>query len=412
MRNTKKFIAAATALSVAVTMTACSAPTIGHGSSTAIVIDDYEVPAGVFIFYTLNSYYEANSIVSENTSATPTVDDVKDSHIDNLEAADWIQNKATEYCANYVAIEKEFDKLGVELTAEELDEVEENLETYSSYEIYTSNGIGESSIRALLENEVKTKYVFDYYYGFDSENGMSEEELKDYFDDNFARVKYVAISLLDAEGNELDEDGKEEMRELAEKYAKQINSKSDSMDKLFEVDAVQEEYNEYVKEQAAALNTDTTTTTTATTTTATETTTTTTTDPYANEYLMQKNTTSTTAENANEGVVTTTTTESASTVSMNKLKDYIFDELELNKADVFDDGADTLYVVIRADLRERMTEDDYWSEDYIYALQNMRYQDDFSDFIEEIAGVMAIDKNKSAYRRYSPFKLTLEITSQ
>ncbi len=406
MKKMKKLAAAITAFSVAATMAACSAPAIGTGSSTALTIDNYEVPAGVFIFYTINSYYEAYNIVYENNpNTTPTIDDVKESHIDELEAVDWIQNKATDYCENFVAIEKEFEKIGGELTAEELDEVEANLETFSAYEIYSTNGIGESSIRALLENEYKTAYVFDYYYGFDSENGMSEDELKDYFDDNFARVKYVALSLLDSEGNELDEDGKEEVRELAEKYADQINSKSDTMDKLFEVDAVQEDYKEYVAEQAAATGTTTTTTTTA----VSETTTTTTTDPYANEYLMQKNST-TTAANEDESAVTTTTTESASTKSMNKLNDFVFEELGLDEAVVFDDGANTLYVVIRADLRERMTEDDYWSEDYIQALQSMEYEEDFTTLIEEITNSMSVDKNKSAYRRYAPFKLELEVS--
>lgn len=410
MKRMKKIAAAVTAFSVAATMAACSGPAIGTGTSTALTIDNYEVPAGVFIFYTINSYYEAYNIVYENTGTTPTIEDVKDSHIDELEATDWIQNKATEYCENYVAIEKEFEKIGGELTAEELDEVETNLESFASYEIYSTNGIGESSIRVLLENEYKTSYVFDYYYGFESENGMSEDELKDYFDENFARVKYVSMSLLDPEGNELDEDGEEEIRELAEKYAEQINSKSDVMDKLYEVDAVQTEYDEYVAEQKAALETGTTTTTTTTTTASNETTTTTTTDPYANEQLMQKNTTTTTAEESDETIVTTTTTESASTRSMNKLNDFVFEELGLNEATVFDDGEDTLYVIIRADLRERMTEDDYWSEDYIESLQSMCFSEDFTALIEEIAGKLSTDKNKSAYRRYSPFKLVLEVS--
>lgn len=408
MKRFKKIAAAVTAFSVAATMAACSGPTIGTGTSTALTIDNYKVPAGVFIFYTINSYYEAYNIVYENTGAAPTIEDVKESHIDELESTDWIQNKATEYCENFVAIEKEFEKIGGELTAEELDEVQTNLESFASYEIYSTNGIGESSIRALLENEYKTNYVFDHYYGFESENGMSEDELKDYFDENFARVKYVSMSLLDPEGNELEDDAMEEVRELAEQYAERVNSKSDVMDKLFEMDAVKEDYNEYVAEQKAAMETGTTTTTTTTTTASNETTTTTTTDPYANEYLMQKNST-TTAEESDETVVTTTTTESAATKSMNKLNDFVFEDLGLDEAVVFDDGEDTLYVVIRADLRERMTEDDYWSEDYITSLQTMCYNEDFADLIEEIAGAYSVDKNKSAYRRYAPFKLVLEV---
>lgn len=413
MKKSKKLLAAVTAVSVAATMISCGAPTIGKGSSIAITIDGYEVPAGVFIFYTINSYYEAYSIVSENnTGSTIKVDDVKKSHIDNIDAADWIQNKATEYCESYVVIEKEFEKLDIELTSEELDEIEGNLAQFSAYPIYSENGIGESSIRALLENEYKSNYVFENYYGFEGEKGMSEEELKDYFDENFARVKYFSLSLLDGEGNELDEDGKKEIKERAEKYAKDINSKSKIMDKLFEIDAAEEDYNTYVEEQKAATDTATTTTTTTTTTSSTETTTTTT-DPYAKEILLPKRTTTTPDKSdSNKPKTTTTTTESESTKSLNKLNDFVFNELELNKAEVFDDGINKLYVVIRADLRERMTEDGYWTEDYIKGLQQTEYKDDYEDLIEEIASKMTIDKNKSAYRRYAPFKLELEVSAE
>lgn len=412
MNRLKNFAAALTAFSVAATMAACSAPTIGEGSTMAMTIDNFEVKSGVFIFYTLTSYYDALNIVAEGETVQPTIEEVKDAHIDNLDATDWIQNKATDYCSSYVAVEKEFEKINAELTEEELANVELNVEQYASLEIYHDNGIGEETVRDILKNEYKRQYIFDYYYNFEGEWGMSEDELKDYFDENFARVKYVALSYLDVEGNEMDEAGKKEILAMADKYAEQINAKTDTMDKLFEVDAVQEEYNEYLEEQQAALNTDTeaevTTTTTAIETEIT--TTTTTTDPYANEKLLQKNTTATTDES---DIVVTTAAESASTNTLDKLNDYVFGDLITNTAKVLNDKEnDTVYVVIRADLRERMTEDGYWSEDYISALQSLKFSDEFTEYIETLAKSYSTDRNKSAYRRYSPFKLILETESQ
>jgi len=415
MNSIKKLGAALTAFSVAATMASCSAPTIGGGSATAVTIDGYDIPAGVFIFYSLSAYLEASDIIAEGseTNATPTMEEVEDSHIDNLTAKEWIQNKATDYCSEFVAVEREFEKIQGELTPEDYEIVESQVAQMDQVDIYTKNGISDESASAIFENERKRTHVFEYYYGFEGEKGMSEEELKDYFDENFARVKYVTMSYLDAEGNELSEADKKEVRELAEEYADRINEEKDTMEKLYIVNEVKEEYSEYVKEKAEELasktGTVTTTTTTTTTTNATETTTTTTTDPYENESVVSKYTT-TTPEKVEDPATTTTTTLSAKQKSDIRLNEFIFEELtDYDKAVVLDDEEnDALYVVIRSDLRERMTEEDLWSEDYISALQSLEYSEEFVEYIQELAKSYTAERNKSAYRRYSPFKLDME----
>lgn len=427
MNRIKKFAAALTAFSVAAAMAACSAPAIGSGTSDAVTIDGYEVKSGVFIFYTLTAYYEARDIVAgDDAQTTPTLEEVKDAHIDNLESSEWIQNKATEYCADFVAVEKEFEKIGGELTAEEFDEADQQVDSVIESDLYTDNGISAESARDIFLNESKREHVFDYYYGFEGEKGFSEDELKDYFDENFARVKLVTLSYLDAAGEELDDTGKKKIRDMADDYAEEINSKSGEMAKLYAMNDVIDDYNDYVseqqeklaEEQAAATSTEpaetVTTTTTTTTTTETETTTTTTTNPYANERIMMKNTTTTPSEDSEEAESTTTTTESAAQKSANKLNDYVFEELNsYDTAVVFDDEEnDCIYVLIRADLRERMTEDDLWSEDYISSLQSMKFSEEFVDYIKELASTYTAERNKSAYRRYAPFKLKVESENQ
>ncbi len=417
----KKFIAALTAVFMGATMVSCT-PTIGSASAYPLEIDGYKVRAGIFIFYTLSAYYEANDIVTQNSGSTAaaTPEEVEKSSIDNLESKEWIQDKATEYCSDFVAIQKEFDKIGGTISEEDLQTVEDNVETYSTVEIYSENGIGEDSIRDILQAEYKRDAIFDYYYGFEGEKGMSEDELKDYFDDNFARVKYVKLSLLDSDGNELEDSDRRDIEKMADDYADRVNDESDILDKLAEMDKVQEEYDDYVEEKTAELEAEkleqsSITTTTTTTTSNTETTTSTTADPHQNEQLLQKITTTTAADVTVEqgGTVTTTVTESASVKSMNKLTKFVFDDLDLNKAEVLpDEENDAIYVVIRADLRERMTEDDLWSEDYIKSLQQLRYSEDFDNYMTDISKSYSIDKKSYAYRRYSPFdKLLLETSS-
>ncbi|MBQ8296236.1 MAG: hypothetical protein IJX77_00455 [Ruminococcus sp.] len=415
MNRIKKIAAAITSLSVAATIASCGAPTIGSGSSNALTVGDADVKAGVFIYYTMQSYSDAQSLLAEETGTTPTLEDVEEAEIEGVESSEWIQDKATQYCKDLITIDKEFQKIGGELPQEDLDEIDEMVTAALETEIFNENGIGEESLRQIAASTYKSEFIFDYYYGTDSEQGMTEDELKEYFDNNFARVKYVSMSYLDADGNKLDESGKKEIRDLAEEYAERVNAKSDDMEKLFEMDEVSTDYDEYVAEQTAAASTDTaatTTTTTATTTTnASETTTTTTTNPYANERLIQKQTTAVADTESEDPAVTTTTAEpSASEKSVEKLNNYIFDELtEYNKAVVFDDEEnDAIYVVIRADLNERLTDDDLWTEDNISYLQSLNFYDTYIEYMQGLSDGYEVKRNESAYRRYEPFELTLE----
>lgn len=413
MISIRKTIAAVSAAALAASLAGCT-PNIGGGSRTAMTVDGYEVPAGVFIYYTMQGYNEAASIVEGNTGTAPTAKDVRNSNIDSIDSTDWIQNKATDYIIDYVNILKEFDAIGGTLSKDDIDEAEEMANYYYGMDpLLAENGVSIDSMIAIAQSMYKEQEIFKHYYGFDSENGCSEDELKDYFDENYARIKYLSISLTDSEGNKVSADEERKLRQLAEDYAKQINSKSTELEKLQEVEAVSEAYDEY----QAALTTpaddeaEVTTTTTTTTADATETTTTTTTDPYANERLVKKSTT-TAADAASDETVGTEAQaeeeEDESTKNANKFNDFIFGELGMGKAEVYDYSDETIYVVIRGDLRERMDEDGYWTDNYITSLQSERYQDAFVDMMEAKSEKLVIEKNKSAYKRYSPFKLVLE----
>ena len=293
-----------------------------------------------------------------------------------------------------------------------------NNDAPSESDFYTNNGIGEESLKDVMTIDYKRQHVFKYYYGFDSEKGMGEEDLKSYFNDNYARVEYLTIDLKDAEGNLLKGTEKQERIKLAEDYAEEINEESSTQDKLYKMDEIREDYNEYLEEkelEAAALTaTDaegniTTTTTTATTIDPTETTTTTTTDPFANEELIQFVTTAV-EENEikldGEEAVETTTTE-PNYVPSKKANEFIFNEAETGVASVVED-AEAIYIILRADLYERLTDDDLWTESIITNLQNQNYGEDFSDFIKELSNTYTVSRNQKAFKRYEPFSLDYE----
>lgn len=428
MKNIKKLAAAAVSFVLAAASASCT-PAIGGGTRNALTIDGVDVPAGMYIFYTLQAYNDAVSTLTGDDGTAPELKDVKTAHIDNIDAEDWIQNKAEEYCRAIISVEKEFDAMGGELTQEELDQAEQTAAYYyNQNSLYEENGVSIETVERIARNSYMEQEVFKHYYGFDSEFGCSEDELKDYFDDNFARVKYISISLNDDEGNSLDDDEIRNRRKKAEEYVKRINAKTGDMDKMWEMDKCSDEYNEYLEslkpetesEETDAAGTDSdsdisfnldgleeSATTTAVEETTTTTTETTTTDPYANERLVQK-TTTTEAADVQVGEVTTTAEESDSDKDSRNFSDYVFGKLKLNNAEIYEYNDSTIYVILRGDLRKRMTEDDYWSEDYITQIQQLRYYEDYVDLLEDKANSLSGERNQSAFRRYAPFKLVLE----
>ncbi len=414
MNNLRKIAAAGLSVALSASMIGCT-PAIGAGSKTAMSVDGYDVPAGLFIYYTLQGYSEAASQLQQKNGTEPSVDDVKSTNIEEQDSTDWIQNKATKYCKDFVAVQKEFELIGGELTSDEKSEAADMAAYYYAQDpSLEENGISMDTMKLMAESSYKEQKVFEYYYGFDGEKGCSEDELKEYFNDNFARVKYVSISLLDADGNKVTADKERTLRKKAEDYAKQINDKAREIDKMHEVDAVQTDYDEYVESLQTTLaeptvGEETTTTTVAETTTESTESTTTTTDPFAGERIIQKNTTTTaSADNTDATETTAADTDDAEY----KFKDFIFDKLEMDKATVYDYDDSTVYVVIRGDLHERMTADDYWNQNYIDYLRSLRYSDDFKDYLEAKTEDFSFEKNKSAYRRYAPFKLKLKADSK
>ena len=421
MKSIKKFTAAAAAIILAGTSAGCSAPgaiTIGNSTKNALTVDGYDIPAGVFIYQELVAYDEAAMKLYSQNGAYPTADDIEGAQIEDKDSAEWIQDKATEYCREYVAVEREFDKIGAELTADDLTKAKDAASNAKDQAVFKDNGIGEGSLKTIYLHSFKQDKVFEHYYGVDSEYGSSEDELKEYFIDNTARLKYFSISLLDSEGNKLEGDDLRELNNLIDDYVKEINAEKTDLAKMQKLDEVKEKYTKYADEKKAeaeaeaaakaaeengATGTTTTTESTTTTTETDETTTTTTTSPYENEVTLTKYTT-TTAPIGEVSVVTTAAEEETEAQKASReFNEKVFSDLQNYKAERYDYDDSNVYIVIKGDIKDRMTEDDLWSESIIENTIAQRYSQDFEDMMKAIGDKYSLSKNKKAYRRYDPF---------
>lgn len=408
LKNLKKIIAGISALMIMATATAC-----GSDTKWAVQYDDYEARAGIFLFYQMSAYYEAINNITEENPDFDTTDTkaLKSATVEDTPIVEWIQDNTTEKVKIYLEVLKQFDELGLSLTDEELSTIDSITDTYWEYysEYYTQNGIGEQSFRDINAYSYKRDAVFNYYYGEGGTEEVDEQELKDYYEDNNARVKYICLNSTDTDGNFLDT----EMKDMANDFLTRAND-GENFDDLIE------EYQQYKEDLAAqqeaeaeeesetessegtiestpasAFKTDDTEDTSSDTTTDTVTigdssedavTTSETTEeenPYPNEYTITK------SEDESSGSPTY------------KVNQEIFAHSTYGDAFLVEEE-NAYYVVVRYDIWER---DDLWTDDTKASVLNTLYSDTFDEKMLSLIDETLITINNKAYNRYNPLDM-------
>lgn len=217
MKIWKKLFAGALAAMMMLSMTACS--------DTTWVFDynGEKIPSGLYIAYTMNAYASVSSQEGYDSSIT----DVMKQTVNGKAAKEWIQEEAKSYCSQFMAVQKKFDELGLELTEEDQSSIDSTIDAVwpSVGTIYEQNGVSQSTYRKIIENGTKKTKIFDKYYNAD--NGIepvSDESLQVQFKENYALVNSVSVSL--KTGDDLSDEDKaenEERKAKAEEYLKLIN---------------------------------------------------------------------------------------------------------------------------------------------------------------------------------------------
>ncbi len=450
----------ATAFLAAVSMAAAM---VGCGANTtqALEVDGYSVPAGIYIYFANTAYNNALSQLSKENPDLDTTDKdaVKASVLEDKDIRTWVEDKATEMCVDFVATEKKFEELGLELSAEDKDYLDSMMAYYwdANQETFEKNGISEASFEKILTSSYKSDALFEYYYGIDGQEGVTEDDLYTYYVENNIRSQYVRFDLTDGEGNMLKSDGKEQMKDMVEEYQARVEEAYDNGGVeavMTEMNYVREDYNYYmtsISEEAAGVEEPATTTPRVTTapaedeTTAVEDTTETAdtsvdTADADTEETTEEETTAPVQESSTEETVTETVaasdessgeteTETETTPYSNESiisvinKDDYEDEaditynpsekvynklLEIDEADYgkpyFVEEDECYYLVVRYDIRDRMTEDDLWSESAMTNAGRGLHYDDFEAMLDTWTAALNVTRNDAAYKRYDPFK--------
>ncbi len=233
----RKALAAATALTMAFAVTAC-----GEGTSWIAKCQDDTINSGIYIYYQTEAMSEATSKLTKENPDLDTKDEklLKTLTVDGVNVSQWVNDKASKQVKIFAAVDQKFEELGLELTAEDKDNIKNMSETFWQYYsgMYEKNGIGKESFGKIVEHDYKRNKVFLHYYGEGGEKECDDAQLAAYLEGNYSRVKYIKFDLTDSEGNALDNDAKAEVKKLAEEYKKKAESGKNFDDLI-------KEYNDY-----------------------------------------------------------------------------------------------------------------------------------------------------------------------
>lgn len=190
MNLLKKCAAALTAGALVLSMAACSSDT-----SWIMRKDPLEMPVGVYINNLIQSYYDATTMVEDPDQ------DVLSQQIDGQDAKDWIQQNAIDETKKAMAICSEFNARNISFPQEQLLSCQEQAASYyeQAGDNLEKNGISQDSIELLYQIAYMKTQLFQALYGAAGEDPVSEEELRDYYNENYIKMAVQTFSFSDVE---------------------------------------------------------------------------------------------------------------------------------------------------------------------------------------------------------------------
>ena len=206
MNLRKKCAAVLTAGALALSMAACSSDT-----SWIMRKDPLEMPVGVYINNLIQSYYEATTLVEDAEQ------DVLSQQIEGQDAEDWIQQNAIDETKKAMAICSEFNARNIAFSQEQLLSCQEQAASYyeQAGDNLEKNGISQDSIELIYQIAYMKTQLFQALYGEAGENPVSEEELRDYYNENYIKMAVKTFSFSDVE---VPEDATEEEKAAYQEF--------------------------------------------------------------------------------------------------------------------------------------------------------------------------------------------------
>lgn len=198
MKNWKKWICGAVAASM-LFATGCS----GEDTTWSYRSQESALPIGAYIYYMIEVASIAQEKVAEqyqgeeSGTAPDSYASLLKETLEDKPVAQYIREGAERRSREYFAVEQEFAARALALEEEDItyartmaaNTIAENPKQYEK------NGIAESSLQMILENDAKRQMIFYDIYGEKGEKGVKNAELEGYYLENYAMADVMTFQV-------------------------------------------------------------------------------------------------------------------------------------------------------------------------------------------------------------------------
>lgn len=241
MAKLKKVAALAVALAMTLSLGAC-----GEKNRYVMEYDGEKINAGVYI---LNMYSEMSSQIAMMYYYQGITEDYFSQEVEGKSLSDYLSDKAYSATRDYAAVVTQFDSLGLSLTEDETKEISDQVSSmWDGYgELYESLGISKESAKLVYLAQKMDEKLFDYYYGAEGTEAVSDSDLESYVNENYLRYKVISIQKSTNEDETAAAEEDKESEALRDEYL----AKAEGVD-FAGFDEIITQYNDYLTEKAAA----------------------------------------------------------------------------------------------------------------------------------------------------------------
>ena len=361
-------------MAVMIAVTAVGRTPISLNKEWAYKTDKQELSIGVYIYSLRTAYSQAQNYASELEDYDETTEawldlEITDDDGEKAIAREWIKSEAEKICLTYLALDEQVEALGIDLSGATMDSADETAQEYwdmgpyASYGYYMPMsdelepyGVSYDSF-AYCTTEFDTKYsaVFDKLYGEGGEKEVTDSEFETFFKENYTDYKYFSVNLYESTTDE------------AEGTTTDVALSDADVNKITgQLDGYADEINKGTSYE-----------------------------DVINKYMEA------------EGLDTDPSTSGIEIVEDSTLGDEIksaLDELETNKATTIKVGEGNTavyYLVFKGDITDDVESYVYEETNRSQLLANMK-QDEFADYMDELAGKVDCEKNQSVLDQYKP----------
>ena len=199
---------------------AAGAASCATSQTYPLTIDGEPIRAGIYIFEQQSAINSAKDKIAEEQPDLDTSADgfsYLNQTVEGKSFTDWVNEKAVEYCRDYIAEKRLFASNGLTLTADQNQSVRDNVNSmwdesnYYAQILYGTNtigeyfeklGIGKQSFKDLQEASEMRQTLFDHFYGEGGSLAATAEEINAALESDYMAIAYFSYDLENGEGAE------------------------------------------------------------------------------------------------------------------------------------------------------------------------------------------------------------------